>query len=46
MELVQNIVDIYGDVSRGWPEGSFFNSYHTEVLGWRNSILWIAPLYP
>ena len=20
-----------GDLSRGWPEGSFFNSYYTEV---------------
>ena len=28
-----------GDLSRGWPEGSLFNSYYTEVLG-------IAPLYP
>ena len=22
-----------GDLSRGWPEGSLFNSYFTEVLG-------------
>ena len=22
-----------GDLSRGWPEGSHFNSYYTEVLG-------------
>ena len=20
-----------GDLSQGWPEGSLFNSYHTEV---------------
>ena len=28
-----------GDVSRGWPEGSFFNSYYTEVCSTLTLIL-------
>ena len=24
----------FGDRSRGWPGGSLFNKYNTEVLGW------------
>ena len=27
------IVSKVGDCSRGWPEGSFFDSYYTKVLG-------------
>ena len=34
-----------GDLSRGWSEGSLFNSYCTEKRGWRYSIPWIAPIY-
>ena len=34
-----------GDFSRGWPEGSFFNSYYTNVFGRVLLLPWIAPLY-
>ena len=34
------------DCSRGWPEGSFFNSYYMDVWGGHYSFPWIAPLYP
>ena len=34
--VIQNIYHLFlsskvGDRSRGWPEGSLFNSYYTEV---------------
>ena len=31
MEMKNNIVSKVGDLSWGWPEGSLFNSYYTEV---------------
>ena len=33
-EIIANFINVsskVGDRSRGWPEGSLFNSYYTEV---------------
>ena len=35
-----------GELNRGWPECSIFNSYSTEMQGKCFSFSWIAPLYP
>ena len=33
LEVWDSFIFFFGDLSRGWPEGSLFNSYNTEVYG-------------
>ena len=43
--ISNNIVSKVGEHSRGWPEGSLFDSYYTKCKGGRYSFPWIASLY-